>query len=288
MRKIFLLFFLLSVLIIDAQYQRFVYEYKFAIDSTAKDKTETELMNLDIAPKGSKFYSKDYQELDSLMIAYIQKQVKSGIKDFSLSGMGYKGEMRYFVEKSYPDYVLSYFNSLLSDEYLVKDTRKQEWKILSDKEKIGNFNAQKAICDFAGRKWTAWFTTDIPIQDGPYKFHGLPGLIIKLEDNTHSHIFELKGVKKLPETGEWKSQKEKKRYNALITLDQEKYKKGFKDYLQDPMKGQRQLLNNGTIIEMRDESGKVIDPARQMREDEKRLKEKLKKQNNILELDLLQ
>ena len=278
----------MSVLIIDAQYQRFVYEYKFAIDSTAKDKTETELMNLDIAPKGSKFYSKDYQELDSLMIAYIQKQVKSGIKDFSLSGMGYKGEMRYFVEKSYPDYVLSYFNSLLSDEYLVKDTRKQEWKILSDKEKIGNFNAQKAICDFAGRKWTAWFTTDIPIQDGPYKFHGLPGLIIKLEDNTHSHIFELKGVKKLPETGEWKSQKEKKRYNALITLDQEKYKKGFKDYLQDPMKGQRQLLNNGTIIEMRDESGKVIDPARQMREDEKRLKEKLKKQNNILELDLLQ
>ncbi|SHK38319.1 GLPGLI family protein [Chryseobacterium polytrichastri] len=288
MKKILLLFFLLSVLIINAQYQRFVYEYKFAIDSTAKDKTETELMNLDIAPKGSKFYSKDYQELDSLMTAYIQKQVKSGIKDFSLSGMGYKGEMRYFVEKSYPDYALSYFNSLLSDEYLVKDTRKQQWKILSDKEKIGDFNAQKAVCDFAGRKWTAWFTTDIPIQDGPYKFHGLPGLIIKLEDNTHTHLFELKGVKKLPETSEWKSQKEKKRYNALITLDQEKYKKGFKDYLQDPMKGQRQLLSSGTIIEMRDDSGKVIDPAKQMREDEKRLKEKLKKQNNILELDLLQ
>ncbi|MFP3591043.1 GLPGLI family protein [Chryseobacterium sp. SIMBA_038] len=287
MKKILLLFFLLSVLIIDAQYQRFVYEYKFAIDSTAKDKTETELMNLDIAPKGSKFYSKDYQELDSLMNAYIQKQVKLGIKDISLSGMGYKGEMRYFVEKSYPDYVLSYFNSLLSDEYLVQDTRKQQWKILSDKEKIGNFNAQKAVCDFAGRKWIAWFTTDIPIQDGPYKFHGLPGLIIKLEDNTHSHIFELKGVKKLPQTAEWKSQKEKKRYNALITLNQEKYKKVFKDYLQDPMKGQRQLLNNGTIIEMRDESGKVIDPAKQMREDEKRLKEKMKKQNNILELDLL-
>lgn len=288
MKKLLLLIILSVGFLSHAQYQRFVYEYKFTIDSTAKDKTETELMNLDIAPKGSKFYSKDYQELDSLMNAYIQKQVKLGIKDISLSGMGYKGEMRYFVEKSYPDYVLSYFNSLLSDEYLVKDTRKQQWKILSDKEKIGNFNAQKAVCDFAGRKWTAWFTTDIPIQDGPYKFHGLPGLIIKLEDNTHSHIFELKGVKKLPETAEWKSQKEKKRYNALITLDQEKYKKVFKDYLQDPMKGQRQLLNSGTIIEMRDESGKVIDPAKQMREDEKRLKEKLKKQNNILELDLLQ
>lgn len=33
---------------------------------------------------------------------------------------------------------------------------------------------QKATCDFAGRKWIAWFTTEIPIQDGPYKFYGLP------------------------------------------------------------------------------------------------------------------
>jgi len=288
MKKIVLLVILSLGFLSHAQYQRFVYEYKFALDSTAKDKPETELMNLDIAPKGSKFYSKDYQELDSLMNAYMDNQIKSGSKDFKLAGMGYKGEIRYSVEKSYPDYAVRYFNTLFSDEYLIQDTRNQQWKILPDKEQIGNFNAQKAVCNFAGRKWTAWFTTDIPIQDGPYKFHGLPGLIIKLEDDTHSHLFELKGVKKLPETAEWKSQKEKKRYAPLLTLDHEKYRKVFKDYLQDPMKGQRLLFSSRKIIEMRDDSGKLLDPAEEMHKDEKRIKEKLKKQNNILELDLLQ
>ncbi|RTZ46452.1 GLPGLI family protein [Chryseobacterium arthrosphaerae] len=42
------------------------------------------------------------------------------------------------------------------------------------KKKNREFNTQKAVCDFAGRKWTAWFTADLPIQDGPYKFYGLP------------------------------------------------------------------------------------------------------------------
>jgi GLPGLI family protein len=39
----------------------------------------------------------------------------------------------------------------------------------------------------------------MPIQDGPYKFHGLPGLILKIEDETKSHSFALKGIKSLSE-----------------------------------------------------------------------------------------
>ena len=46
----------------------------------------------------------------------------------------------------------------------------------------------KAVTEFAGRKWTAWFTEELPFQDGPYKFRGLPGLIVKLEDATQSHV----------------------------------------------------------------------------------------------------
>ncbi|MET3037742.1 GLPGLI family protein [Chryseobacterium sp. NRRL B-14859] len=285
MKKIIILFSLILTVIINAQNQRFIYEYKFIIDSTAKDKQENETMFLEITPKGSKFYSKDYFESDSTMRAMIDKQSPSG--NLNLSGFKFKGKIRYSIEKMYPDYSVNFFTTLASDEYIVQESRKQEWTILPEKEKIGEFNTQKAVCDFAGRKWTAWFTTDLPIQDGPYKFHGLPGLIVKIEDHTHSHSFELKGSKKLQAGYEWKSTKDKERYNPIITVNETKYKKAFKDYRDDPMKSHRQMLAQGVIIEMRDNSGRVMDPEKARKDQEAVAKASIKKQNNILELDLL-
>lgn len=287
MKKLFFLLFLLSGLIINAQNQRFIYEYKYVIDSTAKDKPETEMMLLDLSPKGSKFYSKDYFESDSLMRAVIEKQSKGGNADINFSGIKFKGKVRYSIEKAYPDYSAIFFTSLASDEYMIRDGRTQNWKVLSEKEKVGNFVSQKATCNFAGRKWTAWFTTELPIQDGPYKFHGLPGLIIKLEDASRTHIFELKGVKKLPKEYEWKSTKDKERYNPLIAIDETRYKKVYQDYRIDPMKSERQLMAQGVIIEEIDDSGKRVDPEKSLRDQEKKMKDKIKKENNPIELDLL-
>jgi GLPGLI family protein len=74
------------------------------------------------------------------------------------------------------------------DKYKIKEDKKLEWKILPDQQKIGEYKVQKATTSFGGRDWTAWFTTDIPIQDGPYVFYGLPGLIVKIEDATGSTV----------------------------------------------------------------------------------------------------
>lgn len=288
MKKTAFLFFLMSGILFYAQNQRFTYEYKYVIDSTAKDKVETEMMVLDIAPKGSKFYSKDYFESDSLMRDTFKRQAKGGNTDINLSGIKFKGKIRYSVEKNYPDYAVNFFTTLASDEYMVQEGRTQNWKILPEKEKVGDFMSQKATCDFAGRKWTAWFTTELPIQDGPYKFHGLPGLIVKLEDTSRTHTFELKGIKKLPDSYEWRSVKDKERYNPLITVNETKYKKAYKDYRNDPMKSERQLMAQGAIIEIRDNSGKVVDPEKSRRDQEKKMKDNVKSQNNILEFDLLE
>lgn len=44
---------------------------------------------------------------------------------------------------------------------------------------------------YAGRNWTAWYTEDIPIQFGSYKFNGLPGLILEIyDDKEHYHFTE--------------------------------------------------------------------------------------------------
>ena len=79
-----------------------------------------------------------------------------------------------------------------------------------------------------GRKWTAWFTTEIPIQDGPYKFRGLPGLIVKIEDETKSHCFALNGIKNLtPE--EVKNIDPNKNFvfdlGSSVNMDRKEYKK---------------------------------------------------------------
>jgi GLPGLI family protein len=262
------------------QNQRFIYEYKFVEDSTAKDKSKTEAVYLDVAKKGSKFYSRDKYTSDSIL----QDKSKKGSRDFS--GIKY-GLIPYAVEKSYPDYKVLFFNRLGMDGYKVTDERLLNWKILPDKEKIGEFNAQKATTYFAGRKWTAWFTADIPIQDGPYKFHGLPGLIIKAEDQTNSHSFILKEIKKLKPEQDWVSESDKQKFGLLIPVDLEKYKKVFIDSRNNPTKSLRQMIAGGTKVIMTDENGKEIDINESMRQQEKNAKEDNARNNNVIELDLL-
>ncbi|MBD3903880.1 GLPGLI family protein [Chryseobacterium sp. Ch-15] len=270
-----------------AQNQRFSYEYKFVRDSTEKDKSETEIMLLNVFSKGSQFYSKDVFESDSILNAEFKKQSGGFDNHIDLSKFKSKGKVRYQVEKNYPDYSVNFFTNLGSNDYMIQESRKQNWKTLPEKEKIGEFNTQKATCNYAGRTWMAWFTTDIPIQDGPHKFHGLPGLIVKLEDKTKSHIFELKGVTKFDDKEEWKSFKDKERYEPLIVLNDKKYKKIYLDNRADPNKSLRNLLAEGGKFEMKDASGKIMDSNQIMKNREKNQIEANKKNNNLLELDLL-
>ena len=60
---------------------------------------------------------------------------------------------------------------------------KFDWHIESNKKMIGGFECQKATVTHKGRKYDAWFTTEIPSTDGPWKFHGLPGLILEVRDS---------------------------------------------------------------------------------------------------------
>lgn len=263
-----------------AQNQRFAYEYKFISDSTKIDDVSSELIYLDIAKKGSKFYSQKNNIADSIH----QDRVKKGTRDFT--GIDY-GLVPYVVEKSYPDFKIDFFNNLDMNKYKVSDNRKMDWKILPQKEKIGEFNTQKASLNFAGRIWTAWFISDIPIQDGPYKFHGLPGLIVKIEDKTKSHSFVLKEIKKLTSDQEWISDSEKKAFGSIIAVDQEKYKKQVIDFRNNPTKGMRQMMSGNTKVMMMDENGKPLDIEKMLRDRERDAKANNAKNNNLLELDLL-
>ena len=138
-----------------------------------------------------------------------------------------------------------------------------------------------------GRKWTAWFTTEIPIQDGPYKFLGLPGLIVKIEDQTKTHSFELKGISNYTDNRKLELD-EARNYEKEITIDYSKYKKLTLEQFNDPSKSLREMMNSaGKNFKMFGPDGVEIKPADMIRKREMQAKEFRKKNNNPLELDLL-
>lgn len=73
-----------------------------------------------------------------------------------------------------------------------------EWDIKEDQLKWQKYTLQKATTTFGGRTWEAWFAPEIPISDGPYKFNGLPGLIVRIKDSQDHYIFNLRAIEKAP------------------------------------------------------------------------------------------
>lgn len=75
-----------------------------------------------------------------------------------------------------------------------------EWKIENETKKIGSFIAHKAKTNFRGRNYEAWFTPQIPLSLGPWKFHGLPGLILEIQDEDLGVQFLFSSIE-VPYTG---------------------------------------------------------------------------------------
>lgn len=300
MKKNYLLLLAFLSVFVNAQVNRFFYEYKFIPDSNNKEDVKTEMMMLDIDKNGSSYYSRDKFVADSIGKAELEKQLKAGGGNISVNRRDRAGQVSYKVTKQYPDFKIYLFRNISTDKYKIKEDQKPEWKILPEKQKIGAYQAQKAIASFGGREWTAWFTTDLPFQDGPYKFYGLPGLIVKLEDATGSHIMTMIGNKTINISAAETEMQIPDHVRVLgiggkeLEVTKDQFKKVWKAYVNDPTKNMREMLmkngdgNTKVSFKVRTGDGKEIsDPNQVLREMEKNTKEALKKDNNPIEPDLV-
>jgi GLPGLI family protein len=71
-----------------------------------------------------------------------------------------------------------------------------DWKTSGDTATFGGLHCQKATCHFKGRDYTAWFCPDLPVQIGPWKLNGLPGVIVDARDEKNEVVFQFDGVEK--------------------------------------------------------------------------------------------
>lgn len=300
MKKICAVLFLAAGLSVFAQ-NRFFYEYKYIPDSANREDVKTEMMLLDIDKNGSRYYSRDKFIADSTSMANLQKQLKGGSGNLNINRKDNTGQVSDKVTKSYPDYQTFLLTRVSMDQYKIIEDRKPEWKILPEKQKIGAYSAQKATASYGGREWIAWFTTEIPFQDGPYKFYGLPGLIVQIEDTTGSHRMTLQGNKKVEaftDPGETELPGNVKIIGIggkEIEVTRDQYKKVWKAYVNDPAKNMKEMMmrngsgdnNSRVTFKIKAQDGKEItDPNQVFREIEKKTKESLAKNNNPIEPDL--
>lgn len=227
MKKLGILAIVLLAQVSFAQTNRFVYQVTSKTDITNKNDIKTENAYLDISAEKSMFYSENRIKRDSVMQANRQS---GGARGFNREQMdGLRTNINYSIEKNKKDQKTFYKERIGRDQYSYEEDRPLNWKILSETTKIGDYKVQKAETDFGGRKWIAWFTTDLPYQDGPYKFNGLPGLVVKAEDSTGDYSFDLMKNYKISDFPEMTT------FGNVIKVKRTDYVKQQEKYKADPM-----------------------------------------------------
>ncbi|NHN26336.1 GLPGLI family protein [Flavobacterium jejuense] len=68
------------------------------------------------------------------------------------------------------------------------------WEFSDETKVISNYTCNKATAFFRGRKYTAWFTTELPINQAPWKFNNLPGLVLQIHDDSTQFIWSVSKI----------------------------------------------------------------------------------------------
>lgn len=253
-----------------SQATRFVYQVTMKPNANDKSDVKTELAYLDITPEKSVFVSEKSVKRDSLM----ERMRATNNFSFNREQMdALRSNINYTIEKDLINQKTSHKQRIGRDVYTYEEDRSIEWKILPETTMIDQYKAQKASTTFAGRVWNAWFTMDVPFQDGPYKFSGLPGLVLKVEDEQGDYSFDLRESKKIEALASTQQR------GTVVKLKRKDFEKQLEKYQKDPSS----FFNSTMMGGGRPDSNRQPDPNR-MREMESRIKEEIAKNNNPIEL----
>ncbi len=261
MKKGFYLLLMISG-IINAQKLRITYSAKCKTDLNL-EKVNPQIMVLDFVNNKSIFREMIDRDGDSL-------KINNGSP---MNNMGF--ENQYYIKKDLSMERTEKIITNSENNFILPIDEKLNWQILSDNKKISGYDVQKATVNYGGREWTAWFTSEIPISDGPYIFCGLPGLIVSIEDKKTEYAFNLIENKK--NSGELFDARKQ-----LIAINWNKFKQLAKNYYDNPNREMEQKIKSNKVY-VTDAKGNKIDlNIKQMNEDQQ---DYIQKNNNPIELN---
>jgi len=176
--------------VIDTAKYLISYSVKVIINPV-KYPTDTldEILTLQIGNRLSKSFNQTTFDADSILFYhYIAKGKEGPYRTKSLLPID--------VYKNYPQGTTTVEYRLTKYNYRYKETYPLQfnWQLSNERKNILSYKCQKATCTFRGRNYVAWFTSEIPIQNGPYKFGGLPGLILEISDDRNHYVFNCIGI----------------------------------------------------------------------------------------------
>ena len=175
MNKLFFISILLCCCSVSAQTHRFIYELTITKSDDDIQKTG---MVLDIDKHSAKFYDYEFLTVDS-----IRRNTKQNLQAYTETDQLLTRMVNGFENKNYYTHLYDYL--------VVKSNDKIMWKLNEQMKEVQGIKLHQASTKFGGRDWTAWYNPQIPLQEGPYKFNGLPGMVYEVYDTDNIFHYTL-------------------------------------------------------------------------------------------------
>lgn len=146
-------------------------------------------------PTGSAIYEDTFARL-----LHESVENKTGDAFQKMKDLGLSAESRYRAIKNFPDSVIIVYDWISPDFYEYKvEMADLKWALQDSTTTVLDYECTLATADYHGRRWKAWFTPEIPVQDGPWQLCGLPGLILKAETEDGTYGFTATGLQQCNE-----------------------------------------------------------------------------------------
>jgi len=224
---------------VDSIKAKIFYNYYYTKDPVTKVK-ESESFILAIGNSLTKYFSYTKYKRDSI----IEETARKGQSFESISHIALANSSATIIYRDVLDKTMSVATELVGDKYSYPEEFNFSWKVMADTMLVQGYHCQKAVTDFRGRQYIAWFTSSIPVSTGPWKFFGLPGLIMSVYDTDKYFVFECSGINFFTTTEDIFSMDVK----GYTITTRERYYKQEDLYYQDPVEYLRNVKGYNFVI----------------------------------------